>query len=228
MLHCGAYEPLYESIYHSLSMFTSESDPVPRIPQEAFQQAKDYCLKNRHSCAVIQIVRGQMYVSHEFTSYSNVLRLMQLLLVQVVQSNYATPLPDLEFILTSRDGASNQIPPQLMVFAICAPSGPSRRFLVPDWSYWSYPDHALVFWPLQHQRIVDSAVANPWGKREPKVLYRGGPSAGMRAALIQKGTEFPQYIDARELSGADRNSPLYVSPEGHCRYPVYFYYGISD
>eukprot|EP00698_Gefionella_okellyi_P026213 TRINITY_DN9908_c0_g1_i1.p1 TRINITY_DN9908_c0_g1~~TRINITY_DN9908_c0_g1_i1.p1 ORF type:complete len:398 (-),score=67.16 TRINITY_DN9908_c0_g1_i1:536-1729(-) len=195
------------------------ADFVNGIAIHDIDDAVEYCSRST-SCMRVQIIGGLVYIVGEQPSCQNTLLAIKQMLLQV--STLFAPLPDADFVLSTLDGTVQQLPPELLFFAISKPTQQaSKRLLFPDWSYWSYPGVKLTYYPVQMASMRAGRGLFPWTKRLAQLFWRGVVRGiPNRASLVIAAAESPELINAQDAwATQQRIVPL----EDHCQYKYLAY-----
>nr|XP_022914467.1 O-glucosyltransferase rumi homolog [Onthophagus taurus] len=179
-----------------------------------------------------QIINHKLYRDKDCMFPSRCLGIEHFLL------NLLPHLPDMEFIINSRDWP--QIHKDYGVFGPVFSFSKTNDYhdiMYPAWAFWEggpaielYP-RGIGRWDLHREQLSKTANETSWESKIPKAFFRGSRTSSERDPLILLSREHPELIDAKytknqawKSEGDTLHAPpaKEVSFEEHCKYKYLF------
>ncbi|KAK9847650.1 hypothetical protein WJX84_009110 [Apatococcus fuscideae] len=207
-------EKLLSGVDRDLAPFNASGITLEMVEQV-------YCTYNVQGFRV-QIIDGEWFIAGETHNFLTIhLKTKQVL--ADFAARYKGRLPDVDFVLQTSDwlppaynGTHPDCPQQGPIFTANKEKGNPHGIL--------FPDESWVEWARLRWLISEAAHKLPWEEREPKLLFRGGPT-GIRPDLLGGPPEELQSDDLdiklTEWYGEDKGSFMSMPEQCHNRYLLY-------
>ncbi|KAJ1025215.1 hypothetical protein NDA16_002719 [Ustilago loliicola] len=197
---CDTFFPgLWKEIDRSVDYFTEHPLTAEYLDK--------VCDDGIWSHARVLIHNNRVYLKYfQQSAFTRVNSALALLFQSVVGSR--EKLPDAEFCLSANDWGS------MGKFSLDRAPYLEDVWLMPDYGFYSWPEPGIGSYTEHREKTLRVEQANPWGKKVPKLFWRGAMGVGTadRKALLA-AAENHAWNDVKPLDWGNREG--FVTMEDH-------------
>ncbi|KNE64548.1 hypothetical protein AMAG_09909 [Allomyces macrogynus ATCC 38327] len=141
-----------------------------RLSEGLVNRTLDDCRVRNYECFGVQWIDGELYVQTALPAGFQSRTMSYFLQLWHTLKSGHEPLENFEFVHYTGDSTYGT---DLPYWSGSQPIGQHSAFVVPEWSFFAFPEAGMPSYEFGARRSRVAGAATPWHKKRPEVLFRG-------------------------------------------------------